>query len=85
MSSPTVSTAAIGGSSPTNSDAYRAGIDDARDDHAAGATTDVLLTRLGWMTEYLPDASDAFAAYTFGYADAVRTIRRTTHKEAVTA
>lgn len=46
-------------------DAYHAGRAAARDEHADGATLDVLKVRLNWTTEYA-DGADAIS-YALGY------------------
>jgi len=48
-------------------DIYAAGAADARDERA-GTPPHVLQTRLAWLTEYLPDASDPYVSYVLGYA-----------------
>lgn len=81
MSIPAI-TRPLGDNSPLDTHAYSAGINDALDEHAAGATPDVLFGRADWMTQHLSEQNDQFTAYALGYSAAVIALRANTDNTA---
>lgn len=75
MSIPTLTPADLGDDTPIDRAARAAGIADAYDEHTAGTSLYILQRRAYDLVEYLDQVGDAYAAYVYGYAAAVISMR----------